>query len=254
MNPSIAVVMPVRDGMPFLPEAIASIQIQNYAPLELIVVDDGSTDGSKDFVSRFQGFPIRLIELKGVGPAAARNAGIRASNSDLVAFLDADDLWLHGALPRLVQGLAEHPEAGFAQGLIRNFSESKQGAWQYVTAPYRFLNLGANLWRRRIFDTVGVLDQTLTLCEDLDFLMRCWEHDIQKAEIDSIVLHYRRHPAGMTHGLSGAGFGTIQAYKKRIERIRCGQLNPDLTRHMGLNRYLGTPPAHQDGKLHAQLH
>ena len=101
MNASIAVVIPVRNGMAFLDETFASIWAQNYTPLEVVVVDDGSTDGSREKVHRMKGTPVRLLELDGVGPAAARNAGIRSSQSELLAFLDADDLWVNGALHRL---------------------------------------------------------------------------------------------------------------------------------------------------------
>jgi hypothetical protein len=122
-----------------------------------------------------------------------------------------------------------------------------------VTGPYRFFNLGASLWRRRIFETVGLLDEELRLCEDLDITLRCWEQDIRKADVDSVVLHYRRHPGGMTHGLSGAGFGSVKAYKKRIDRIRRGEINPEAPRHIELYRYLGNGPLHQDGSFRAPM-
>jgi len=251
MNASIAVVIPVRNGAAFLDETFRSIWAQNYTPLEVVVVDDGSTDGTQAKVRAMSGLPVRLIEAGGVGPAAARNAGIRATESDLVAFLDADDLWVHGALARLAKTLAEHPEYGVAQGMIRNFSDLRPGNRRFVTGPYRFFNLGASLWRRSIFETVGMLDEELRLCEDLDMTLRCWEHDIRKAEVETVVLHYRRHTESMTHGLSGAGFGSVKAYKKRIDRIRSGQVNPDKPRHMDLHRYLGTAPPNQDGSFHA---
>jgi hypothetical protein len=122
-----------------------------------------------------------------------------------------------------------------------------------VTAPYRFFNLGASLWQREIFTTVGLLDEELRLCEDLDLTLRCWEHDIRKAEVESVVLHYRRHTASMTHGLSGAGFGSVKAYKKRIDRIRRGEVKPDAPRHMELHKYLGTAPLNQDGGTHVAV-
>jgi hypothetical protein len=121
----------------------------------------------------------------------------------------------------------------------------------FVTPPYRFFNLGASLWRRSIFETVGLLDEDLRLCEDLDITMRCWEQDVRKVEVESVVLHYRRHPGGMTHGLSGAGFGSVKAYKKRIDRIRSGLFKPNSPRHIDLHRYLGATPGHQDGSFHA---
>jgi len=253
MNASISVVIPVRNGETFIEETFASIWAQNYTPLEVIVVDDGSTDRTRDKVRAMQDKPVRLLELDGVGPAAARNAGIRASDSELIAFLDSDDLWVNGALHKLAKTLVERPDAGLAQGMIRNFSEIVPGNRRFVTGPYRFFNLGSSLWRRSLFEKVGLLDEELRLCEDLDITLRCWEHDIRKAEVESIVLHYRRHAESMTHGLSGAGFGSVKAYKKRIDRIRAGQVNPHAPRHIDLHRYLGTAPPNQDGSFHAPM-
>lgn len=253
MNASIAVIIPVRNGATFLDETLISIWAQNYTPLEVVVVDDGSTDGTIEKVRAMQGKPVRLLELNGVGPAAARNAGIQASDSELIAFLDADDMWAGGALYRLSKTLAERPDTGIAQGLIRNFNESRPGSRRFITGAYRFFNLGASLWRRSIFETVGLLDEELRLCEDLDVTMRCWERDIRKAEVESVVLHYRRHPDSMTHGLSGAGFGSVKAYKKRIDRIRRGEVDPNLPRHIDLHRYLGAGPLNQDGSFHAPV-
>ncbi len=250
MNPSITVVMPVRSGMPFLTEAIASIQSQNYSPLELMVVDDGSTDNSREFVRGVTAVAIRQMDVPaGSGPAAARNAGIRASRSDLVAFLDSDDLWPAGTLPALVKGFSAGPSAEFAQGLIRNF-QAESGVKRFITAPYRFLNLGAALWRRNVFETVGLLDESLRLCEDLDFLMRCWEKDVRKAEVDRVALYYRRHAGSLTHGLSGAGFGTVKAYKRQMDRIRRGEHDPSVARHIRMEDYLGSGPGRQDGSAH----
>jgi glycosyltransferase involved in cell wall biosynthesis len=253
MNAAISVVIPVRNGEAFLDETFASIWAQNYTPLEVIVVDDGSTDRTRDKIRAMHDKPVRLLELNGVGPAAARNAGIRASDSELVAFLDCDDLWVNGALHKLARTLAERPDAGLAQGMIRNFSDIVPGNRRFVTGPYRFFNLGASLWRRSVFERVGLLDEELRLCEDLDITLRCWEYDIFKAEVDSIVLHYRRHAQSMTHGLSGAGFGSVKAYKKRIDRIRAGKFDPARPRYIELHRYLGLGPQHQDGKFHAPM-
>jgi glycosyltransferase involved in cell wall biosynthesis len=244
--PSIAVIIPVRNGMPWLEETLSSVRSQNRE-VELAVVDDGSTDSTRDYLRSLNGFCTHFLELDGRGPSAARNAGIRATNSEFVAFLDADDLWPAGTLDVLAQALAEHPECGIAQGLIQNFRIGPEGLKDVFTAPYRFLNLGACLWRRSVFETVGMLDEGLLLCEDLDLLMRCWEKDVRKTEVNAVVLLYRRHPGNMTHGLSGAGFGTVKAYKRRIDRIRSGQYDPATTRHCDPNDYLGAPPPSQDG-------
>jgi glycosyltransferase involved in cell wall biosynthesis len=249
--PSLAVIIAVRDGMPFLPETLASIRMQRYPSLQVVVVNDGSKDGTRDYLRSVRDLDLRTIEVQDAGPAKARNAGLRASTSDLVAFLDADDLWPPNTLARLTQALAEHPEAGIAQGMIRNFRETPQLYRHFVTPAYHFINLGSMVWRRSIFDEVGLLDEELSLCEDMDFVMRCWEHDIVKVQIDAVVLHYRRHPRGVTHGLSGAGFGTVRAYRKRIDRIRRGEFNPEAVRYQTLDRYVGQGPRDQDGKSYA---
>ncbi len=210
MPPSIAVIMPVRDGMAFLPVAIECVHSQSYSPLELVIVDDGSSDGSLEH-ARNAG--LRVLQTPAAGPAAARNAGLGATVSDFVAFLDVDDLWPPGTLHRLSAALASDPDAGFAQGLIQNFRVLEDGSKRFFTHPYRFLNFGACLYRRSLFEIVGVLDETMHLCEDLDFLMRCWEQDIRKVELETVTLHYRRHPKNMTAGLEGAGFGTVASFQ-----------------------------------------
>jgi glycosyltransferase involved in cell wall biosynthesis len=246
--PSTAVVMPVRNGMPLIEESLASIRYQNLS-VELAIVDDASTDGTLEYLRGLNGFCSQVLESGGRGPSAARNMGIRATNSEYIAFLDADDIWPLGSLYALSKALAENPDADFAQGLVRNFRARPDGSRDFFTPPYRFLNLGACLWRRSLFEKVGLLDEELNLSEDLDFLMRCWEKDIFKADLDVVTLFYRRHPGNMTRGLSGAAFGTVKAYKRRIERIRKGEYDPTVTRRCEPNDYLGTGPADQDGHL-----
>jgi glycosyltransferase involved in cell wall biosynthesis len=240
--PSIAVITPVRNGMPYLQEAIDCVVAQRYAALEMIVVDDGSTDGS-GAMARSTGF-CRVLQTPGIGPAGARNAGIRASESDLLVFLDADDLLGPSLIRSSIEALLRTPEAGFAQACIQSFTSGPDGKSSF-TRPYRFINLGSGVWRRGVFETVGLFDESLRFCEDLDFVMRCWEHDIRKVLVDSLMF-YRRHAGNMTRGLKGADNGTIRAYRKRIERIRSGEYNPNRPRRVSWTEYLGMPPGIQD--------
>jgi len=245
---SVAVIVPVRNGMPYLAEAFESIRKQLYTHLEVVVVDDGSTDGSVEFARGVRDLQVRVLELNGVGPAAARNAGIRACKSDLVAFLDADDCWHPGVLRMLVRALQEKTEAGFARGLIRNFRTLDDGNKRFFTPPYRFLNLGSCVWRRSVIEELGLLDGEMTLCEDLDLLMRAWEKDVVPAEVEAVMLWYRRHAGNMTQGLTGAETGTVRAYKKRMERIRRGEFDSQTPRKFAQAQYIGNGPLSQDGQ------
>jgi glycosyltransferase involved in cell wall biosynthesis len=238
--PSITVITPVRNGITHLRETIECVMTQGYAALEMIVVDDGSTDESGT-LARSTGV-CRVIETPGIGPAGARNAAIRASESDLLFFLDADDLLGPAALNSSVEALIRTPDAGFAQGCVQNFAIRPDGGMNIFTRPYRYINVGSGVWRRSVFETIGLFDESLRYCEDLDFFMRCWERDISKVLIDSLILLYRRHPGNMTRGLKGVDFGTVRAYRKRIERIRRGEYDPNSPRHVTWPEYFGRGP------------
>jgi glycosyltransferase involved in cell wall biosynthesis len=226
--------------MPYLEDAIRCVLEQQYPNLEIVVVDDGSTDGSGALA---RGMPrCRVLETPGIGPAGARNAGIRASQSDLLLFLDADDLAGPAALQSSVEGLLRSPDAGFAQGCIQNFTAAPDGTISLLSNPYRFINLGSALWRRAVLEAVGLFDESLRLGEDHDFFMRCWERDILRALVNCVMLYYRRHPGNMTRGLKGAGFGLMSVYRNRIGRIRRGEYDPDIPRRIAWEEYRGQSP------------
>ena len=125
-TPLVSVIAPAHNAAQFFDTWVASIGAQLYEPLEVVLVDDGCTDG---IAGRASAGPVwlRYLRQDQRGPAAARNAGIRASTGELIAFLDLDDLWAQGHLRRAAQALEQHPEAGIAQGLIRNVLTGADG-------------------------------------------------------------------------------------------------------------------------------
>ena len=114
-NPFVSVVIPVYNGSHFLREAVDSILSQNYSPLEIIVVDDGSTDDLKGVIHGLN-VDVRLLGQQNLGPAAARNLGIRNAAGELFAFLDPDDLWPRDMLTNLATRLVERPELDIVHG------------------------------------------------------------------------------------------------------------------------------------------
>jgi glycosyltransferase involved in cell wall biosynthesis len=229
----ISVIVPVHNGAEFYDGALKSILAQNWALLDIILVDDGSTD---DLQSRIHGSPIRYFRQEQRGPAAARNLGLREAAAEFIGFLDIDDLWTAGHLSRLYAALVENPEAGFAQGLMQQFVVRPDGC-RMISGAYRMPYLGSCLFRREVFDQCGAFDERMKMGEDYDLILRCWEHDIAKQEVDHVSLLYRRHGGNMTAGKNREA--NLAVLHRRIERIRSGALDPKAARRFPFAGYIG---------------
>ena len=112
----LSVVIPTRNNLDVLPKALQSVQDQRFAELEIIVADDGSVDGTGEWLSRFRKEEkrLRIIETGGKGPANARNQAISVARAPLIAFLDADDWWYPGKIRRQASYLEQNPSVGFS--------------------------------------------------------------------------------------------------------------------------------------------
>lgn len=108
--PLVSVVIPVYNAESHIDSVIADVLAQTYRPLEVVIVDDGSTDGTAEIARRYEG--IRYYRQDNAGPSAARNAGVALAAGEFIAFLDSDDLWTADKLERQMQLFAEHPELG----------------------------------------------------------------------------------------------------------------------------------------------
>ena len=244
-EPLISVVIPVRNGAPFVASAMASVLGQNYGNLEVLLVDDGSTDGLSGRLEHYREF-VRYIRQEQRGQAAARNHGIRESAGSLVAFLDIDDLWTHSHLSSLRRSLDETPQAGIAQGAMRQFWAAPGGKYKR-SAPYRMPYLGSCLFRREVFRECGLFAESMPYGEDYDFIFRCWENDIIKVNVATLSLLYRRHPNNLSSGRNQAAH--LLVLKRRIERIRAGVTNPVVARRQVFQDYIGDLGALSEASL-----
>lgn len=248
---SVSVVIPALRG-DYLRQALASVLRQNYAPLDIWVVDNGPSDEVREVVLA-HGEPVHLLVEESRGAAHARNLGVRRSAGDLVTFLDDDDLWTAGHLHRLVEILAADPELGIAQGRSRNFKHLPDGRRIYCSPDYQFTSLSSAVYRRWVFDRVGLFDGSLTFGEDTDFWIRCWEKGIRKSIVEPVSLLYRRHGGNMTANKNLQELGVVQVFKRRLERKRQGLVDLEERQPAGLKDYLGEPPGAYDSGPYEEM-
>ena len=189
----ISVVITAYNEEDFVGIALRSALRQTLADLEIIVVDDGSTDGTADVVNSFGDERIRIIRQENQGLSAARNTGIAASGCDLIAFLDSDDLWMPEFCELMAAALTDRPDAGFAysdawwldDASDRFYRASAMSVNQPPADPpqdpeaFLRLLLGrgnfifvSTMVRKGVLDEVGGFDTTLTAVEDYDMWIR----------------------------------------------------------------------------------
>jgi glycosyltransferase involved in cell wall biosynthesis len=224
----LTVVIPVYNGARFLPGCVASILRQDYSALEIIVVDDGSTDAIE---AAIQALPVdvRFFRQSRAGPAAARNRGIRDASGDLLAFLDVDDVWPEDTLTPLVARLLSCPAALVARGAAQLVREDAEGALHYLgnaaeTFPF---HIGAGVYRRAAFRAIGLFDENLMFGEDTDWYNRLREHNEALELIDQITLLVRRHDGNMTRGKSHVEVNALRVFKKMLDRRRAAAGHAD---------------------------
>ena len=185
--PLVSVVVPTYNRAHLLPRVLDSVLRQTYGRVEIVVVDDGSTDGTTSLLEGLaaeHGDRLRYLTQENAGTAAAINRGIEQARGELVAFIGSDDEWTPTAAETLVSALQEAPEAVlayspavevFAGGAEQVFEPVAAAAPEsFATAHFLDTNLrsGAFLFRRDVVDEVGYLDESLRHNEDSDFVQR----------------------------------------------------------------------------------
>ena len=218
-KPLVSVIVPTYNCGPFVAEALDSILSQDWQPLEVIAVDDGSTDDTLEVLRRY-GDRIRLLQQPNGGPAAARNLAVRESRGEYLAFLDADDLWLPGHLRVLVSYLQAHPQTHVAYGEWLVWRADPGGSYPPLVIPLlvdapaldpansgwvypallvdSIIHIIAAVIRRSVYDDVGGFDQTLRTGSDWDFWIRVGR-SFPVVKLRRPVAAYRQNPSSVTH-------------------------------------------------------
>jgi len=222
--PLISVIIPVYNGARFLADAVSNVLAQDYPSLEIIVVDDGSTDDIAGAVSRLP-VDVRFFRQENAGPAAARNRGLRDASGQFIAFLDVDDLWPAGNLAMLSRVLAAEPGLmvvhGHAQMLMLDpvTGQFRPEGNPAESFPYY---IGAGLYRREVFESVGPFDASMRFAEDTDWYTRLKESGLPAERLPQVTLEVRRHGANMTAQKTREELSatSLFAFKNALERAR----------------------------------
>jgi len=175
----VSIVITTYNRRAFLKEAVLSVLDQDYQDKEIIIIDDGSTDGSFEEVRKF---PLRYVWKQNGGISSARNMGIGISNGEFIAFLDVDDLWKKGKLTKQVQTMIENQiDISYTDEIwIRNGERLNQrdrhrkysGFIFERCLPLCIISPSSAVIKRKVFDKVGLFDEDLPVCEDYDMWLR----------------------------------------------------------------------------------
>jgi glycosyltransferase involved in cell wall biosynthesis len=224
--PLISVVMPCYNTERYIGEAIGSILSQGIESVQIVVIDDGSTDRSADIARGFTG-RVECRSQANAGISAARNAGVALARGKYLAFLDADDIWTPGSLRLRLEQLRRGAECVF--GGVENFispdlSEGERDRVGPIPPTMTGRLTGTMLIERRAFDRVGSFDSSLKIGEMFDWVGRAEQAGVATVLIDDIVLRRRVHSNNTTMRLKNEKGDYLKALKGSLMRRREAEL------------------------------
>ncbi len=238
--PLVSVIVPTYNRAQMLVEAVSSVLQQSYGNIELIVVDDGSTDETKSALAPHRE-RIRYVYQENRGPSAARNAGISLATGSLIAFLDSDDLWEPEKLEVQVGYLRDFPETRICQteeiwirrGIRVNPKRKhrKYSGWIFdKMLPLCIVSPSAVLLEKNLLLEVGLFDEALPACEDYDLWLRIGAF-YQIALIDkALVIKRGGHDGQQSRRFWGMDRFRVQSLLKLLRDFRLSAHHRELVR------------------------
>lgn len=222
----VSAVLIVRNGERFLGQALDSVRAQTYRPLEIIVVDGGSTDGTVALAGARS--DVRVVTQRGAGIAQAYNTGIHAARGEYLAFLSHDDLWVPEKLALQVDFLRSHPQVQYTVGMLRYFLEPgcepprgmKRELLQGIHVGRVMETLVA---RRTLFEEVGGFDPALRIANDVDWFARVQDLGVPGTVLGQLLLHKRVHDANTSSNEAVNTAELLTVLGRSILRRRQGQ-------------------------------
>ena len=224
MQAAVSVIVAVKNGAAFLADALKSVRGQPGPSIDLIVVDGGSTDGSRAIAA---GFGARILREATPGLANAWNTGVTQSTAPLVAFLDSDDVWVADTLGQRIAALGAAPRAGIAFGRVKHVVDAGR---QLPPGVKREILLnetsspipGTMLIRRDVFTRIGHFDPNYAIAADTDWIARATAAGIVMQPLDLLVLIKRLHQDNLTRQVDRAQQELLSVLRCKIAASRSG--------------------------------
>ncbi|WP_378948485.1 glycosyltransferase family 2 protein [Mesorhizobium sp. ANAO-SY3R2] len=233
----LSIIVPVYNRERYVGSTLRSILRQrDDADLDIIVIDDGSSDGSADIVRAFinEGAPIRLYSQPNAGVTKARNTGLRRlpADAEFVSFVDSDDISPVGRFAADLAFFKADPSLELTYSFMRMVDQIDDDSLEPVAGCddriFRGVHLSAGIYRRSLVDRIGEFDEDLAQAEDTDFLFRVFEQRARYVFPDTIAIYYRRHDHSLTKNIAEARKEFLKAMQKSMKRRKADPTLGDL--------------------------
>jgi glycosyltransferase involved in cell wall biosynthesis len=238
MPPRVSIIIRTYNRAHLIPETILSVLVQTFQDFEIIAIDDGSTDDTRAVLKRFKDKRIRYVYQTNRGQSAALNTGLRLCDTDYVAILDSDDLWLPEMLETAVNMLDSKPNAALFYAKASSIDADGKPLTQILGAPEKFpghtfksllygdcVAPGTVVLRRKFVETIGLFDEALNGTEDWDMWVRIARY-YPFAYADRTLARYRCHEANYTSIASNFRH-LVQARTQVLDKVFSGSNVPE---------------------------
>lgn len=199
--PLISVILPVYNGEKYLGEAIDSVFSQDYPRVELVVVDDGSTDRSWEIIQSYPG--IKAVRKENGGVASARNLGVGLATGSFCAFLDQDDYWAPSKLSIQMASLSQEPTWGFVVCYCQQFIDENNPPsvpiLPEIFKPHKTYLPSSWLMRKEVLEEAGGFNESFRYGDDTNLLFALAERKVQHGCCSELLLYRRLHKQNASH-------------------------------------------------------
>jgi len=233
MNPKISVILPVYNGFPLIMQSIKSVMIQTFQDFELIIINDGSTDKTNDFLKSIKHPKIKIINQENHGVPYSLNVGLREAKGKYITWTSHDNYFLKDALRQMNDVLDKNPESGF----VYTSHKFKQNKYPMIAKDFdplsfifHFPGISCFMWKKELSDKVGSFDENLMGIEDFDYWIRLIHENSNVMTISNILYVYddTNDPKRMTNIFGNKMYELEKKLANKILNNHGGKFNVKL--------------------------